>query len=158
MHEATGDLHAPAHAAREKLDLLVLPLQELDRLEELGNQLPALLLGHAVQLRVNQQVFFDAQLEVARHRLRNHADGAAHIVRLLADVEAVDERRAGGWWKQRDEHPNQRRFARAIWTEQAENFTFLDGEADAVDGGEVAELLDDRPDIDGLAHDTGRST
>ena len=83
VHEAARDLHAPAHAAREILDLLVLPLQELDRLEQLGNQLRCASPRHAVQLRVDQQVLLDAQLEVARHRLRDDADGAPHVVRLL---------------------------------------------------------------------------
>ena len=43
-------------------------------------------------------------------------------------------------------------------TEQAEDFAFFDGEADAVHGGEVAELLDDGADVDGEAHTTGNST
>ena len=106
---------------------------------------------HAVQLGVDQQVLLDAQLEVARHRLRNDADRAPHVIRLLDDVEAADERGAGRRRKQRDEHPDQRGFAGAVRTEQPEDLALLDGEADAVDGGEVAELLDDRSDVDGVA-------
>ena len=64
------------------------------------------------------------------------------------DVEAVDQRRAGGRRQQRDQHADQRRLAGAVRAEQAEDLPFLDGEADAVDGGEVAELLDDVPDVD----------
>ena len=126
--------------------------------EQLGNQALALLARNAIKLGVNQQVLLDAQLEVARHCLRDHADRAAHVVRLLDDVEAADQRGAGGRRQQRDEHADQRRLARAVWPEQAENLAFLDGEADAVHGGEVAELLDDRSDVDGEAHTTGMST
>ena len=117
--------------------------RELDRLEQLVDQLLALRARHAVQLREDDQVLFDAQLEVARHRLRDDADRAAHAVGLLDDVEAVDERGARGRRQQRRQHADQRRLAGAVRAEQAEDLAFLDGEADAVDGGEVAELLDD---------------
>jgi hypothetical protein len=45
-----------------------------------------------------------------------------------------------------------------LGTEQPEDFAFLYREADAVHGGEVAELLDDAADVDGVLHVTGNST
>src|SRR5207237_3069662 len=50
--------------------------------------------------------------------------------------------------QQRDEHANERRLPRAVRAEQTEDFAVLHGEADAVDGGEVAELLDEAVDFD----------
>ena len=66
------------------------------------------------------------------------------------DVEAVDERRARGRRQQRRQHADERRLAGAVRAEQAEDLALFDGEADAVDGGEVAEPLDDLPDVDGI--------
>ena len=40
---------------------------------------------------------------------------------------------------QRGHHPDQRRLAGAVRTEQAEDLAGLDLEADALDGGEIAE-------------------
>jgi hypothetical protein len=70
---------------------LSLPLQQFDGFEQLRNQALPLLARDAVQLRVDEQVLLDAQLEVAGHRLRNHANRATDIVCLLDDVEAADE-------------------------------------------------------------------
>ena len=72
------------------------------------------------------------------------------------DVEAADERGAGGRRQQRHQHPDQRGFAGAVGSEQAEDLAFLDGEADAVDGGEVAELLDDARTSMALLMSTGK--
>ena len=93
MNEPAGDLDAPPHAARQVLHLRFAPLRQLDELEELRDQLLAFLARHAVQLREDQQVFLDAQLEVRRQRLRDDADRLAHAVRVFRDIEAVDERR-----------------------------------------------------------------
>jgi hypothetical protein len=54
--------------------------------------------------------------------------------------------------QQRHEHTDQRGLAGAVGTEEPEDFPGFHLEGDAVDGGEVAELLDDAVDFDG-AHD-----
>ena len=108
MDEAARNLDAAPRAARQVLHLLVLPLQQLHGFEQLGNHAVALLARNAVQLGVDQQVLFDAQLQVARHRLWDDADRPAHVVCLLDDVEAADERGACCRRQQRDEHPDQR--------------------------------------------------
>ena len=105
------------------------PLRQLDRFEQLGDEPVALVARHAIQLGEDQQVLLDAQLEVAGHRLRNHADRAPDVVGLLHDVEAVDERRARGGRQQRHQHADQRRLAGAVGAEQAEDLAFLDREA-----------------------------
>src|SRR5262249_48190024 len=103
------------------------------------------------------EILLHAQLEIARHRLRDHANRAAHPVGLLPDVEAVDDGRAGGRRQQRDEHANQRRLAGAVGAEQAEELAGLHRERNPVDGGEVAELLDDPLDVDGVHISRGRT-
>src|SRR5204863_8820691 len=103
-----------------------------------------------VQLREDDQVLLDAQLEIARHRLRDHANRMADAVRLPDDVVAVDEGAAGGRRQERRQHPDQRRLAGAVRPEQAEDRAVLDGETDPVHGGEVAEFLHDAANVDGV--------
>src|SRR5206468_8773924 len=98
----------------------------------------------------DDQVFLDAQLEIAGHRLGNDADRFPDAVRLLDDIEAVDERAARGRHEQRRQHPDQRGLAGAIRAEEAEDFSFGDGKRDPLHGREVAEAFDDGPDVDGV--------
>ena len=161
VHEPAGDLDPASHPARQVLDLLVGPLGELDCVEELGNESRAAFARDAVELRVDQEVLAHAQLDVARHRLRNHADRPPHVVGLPQDVEAVDERRPRRRREQRRQHPDERGLAGAVRAEQAEDFPFFDVEAHALDGGEVAEALDEIADFDGVHGDqfaSGSST
>ena len=156
VDQPARDLHAAPHAARKVSDRLVRPRRQLDGLDELRNDPIALLLRHVVELRVDQQVLADAELHVARHRLRDHADRSAHVVGLANDVEAVDDRRARRRRQQRRHHADERRLARAVRPEQTEDLALLDAEAHALDGREVAEALDDVPDFDRV-HDGLRS-
>jgi hypothetical protein len=132
------------------LHLLVAPLRELNGLEQLVDQLLALRPRHAVELREDDEVFLDAQLEIAGHRLRDDANRVAHAVRRLDDVEAVDEGRARRRHQQRDEHADQRRLAGAVGPEQTEDLALLDVKGDAFDCREVAERLHDVADLDGV--------
>jgi hypothetical protein len=125
VHQAAGDLDAAPHAAGEIHHLFVAPLGEVHGFEQLVDQLLALRARHAVELREDDQVLFDAQLGVARHRLRDHADGAAHAVGLLGDVESADAGHAAGRRQQRRQHADQRRLAGAVRSEQAEDFALL---------------------------------
>ena len=81
VDEPARDLHAPPHAAREILDLLVGPLRQLDRLEQFADEAVAALARHAVELRVDEQILAHAEFEIARHRLRNDANRATDAVR-----------------------------------------------------------------------------
>ena len=64
-------------------------------------------------------------------------------------VEAVDEGGARGRGQEGGEHADQGRLAGAVRSQEAEDLALLHGEAHAVHGGEVAERLDDAPDVDG---------
>ncbi len=150
VDQAAGDFDASPHAARQMPDLFVAPLGQLHRREQVGDEALALLPRHAVQFGKDDQVFLDAQLEIARHRLRNDADRFPYAVRLLDDIEAVDQRAARGRHEQRRQHPDQRGLAGAIRAEQAEDFSFGDGKRDPLHGREVAEAFDDVPDFDGV--------
>ena len=90
VDESPRDLDAAPHAAREHPHRFVAPLRQLHGLEQFVDEPLALVARDAVELREDDQVLLDAQLEVAGHRLRDHADRAADVVGLTSDVEAVD--------------------------------------------------------------------
>ena len=57
-------------------------------------------------------------------------------------VEAEDPQLAGGGRRGAADHPHRRRLAGAVGSEEAERLAAVDLDVDAVDGGEVAEALD----------------
>jgi hypothetical protein len=82
--------------------------------------------------------------------LRDHANGAAGGVRILADVVAGDFRIAAGDRNERRHHADQRGFSGAVRAQQSENFFFLHAERNVVYRGEFAILLDDVIHFDGV--------
>jgi hypothetical protein len=143
VHESARDFNAAPHSAGEILHLRIAPLREFDRLKQLVDQLHPRGARHTIQLREDDQVLLDAQLEIAGHRLRDDANRSPHAVGLFDHIEAVDERGPRRRRQQRHQHPDERRLAGAVRSQKSEDLPFLNGEADAVDGGELAELLDD---------------
>src|SRR5262249_21108777 len=55
-------------------------------------------------------------------------------------------------------HANQRRLAGSVRAQQPEDLAGFNVKADAVDGGEVAELLDDLVNLNRVRHRTGSRT
>ena len=91
VHEAARDLDAAPHAARQVLHLRVAPLRELDRLEQLVDQL--LRFARGTPYSFAKMIRFSSTLS---SRSLVIACGmtpidAAHAVGLLGDVEAVDD-------------------------------------------------------------------
>src|SRR6185437_1497277 len=86
---------------------------------------------------------FDAQVEVAGHRLRNHSHGIAGAVRIAADVVTGDDGASRGNGQQRGHHANERALARAVGAKQSEHFLLFHLEGDVIHGCEFAEGLND---------------
>ena len=63
---------------------------------------------------------------VHRRELPGQAHPAPHRVGLAHDVVAEDPRLAGVRTQQGRQHPNQRRLARAVWAEDAEDLARRD--------------------------------
>ena len=81
------------------------------------------------------------QHEVLVHHADAGVDGVAGIVHL--DLLAVDQDVAGGGLEQAVELVHQRRFARAVFTQDRVDLAFVDREIDPVVGDKIAEFLDD---------------
>src|SRR4029453_807774 len=134
------------------------PSGQFHRLQELVNEPPALVAPHAVELRVDQQILANGQLEVTGHSLREDADRAAYVSRPGHDVEPTDSRGPRCRGQQRREDANQGRLAGAIRPEQAKDLSLLDAKGHIVHGGEVTKSLDDPLDVDRRHQGTGNST
>ena len=91
------------------------------------------------QVRVKIEVLPDGQFGVERERLRHIADAVArtHVVRL--ERLAEQQRLALARRQQAGQHFHGRGLAAAVRAEEAEDLAALDGEAHAIDRGEVAE-------------------
>ena len=150
VHQSARDLQPPPHAAGERLRLRAAPLGEIDGLQQLVDVALRCSAGHAVKLGVDAEVLFDREIDVAGHGLRNHAHAVACVVRSFATSKPL-MRRARGDGQQRGHHADQRGLACAVGTQQTEDFALLHGERDVVDRGEVAILLGDVIDHDGVA-------
>ena len=97
--------------------------------------------AEAVEAGVQREVLPHGEFFVERERLRHVAD--AHPCRHAARIDRRAEqfRRAAGRLQQPGEHFHRRRFAAAVTAEEAEDFALLDGEADVINRGEIAEAL-----------------
>src|SRR5438309_1535595 len=149
MDESPRDLDAAAHATRQCLDVGFAPLGEIDQFEQLVDVRLPIGLRHVVQLRVDAQVLFNREIEVAGHRLRYDSDGYAGAVRVFGHVVSVDECAACRDWNERGHHANERALACTIGTEQSKYLAGRDTEVDIVHGCELAIALHDVIDDDG---------
>ena len=99
-----------------------------------------LVVAQAVQRAEEPDVLLDRQRLVQRELLRHVADAPLHFFRIAAHVDAIDHRRSRRRLQQPAHHADGRRLAGAVRAEKSEDLSALDGEADAIDGGERAEL------------------
>ena len=129
-------------------------LLQPDRLDQLVDALPAVARGQAVELAEHPELLADGQDPVARLlAARDHVHDPADLLRLGARRRS---RRSGrvalGRQEQRRQDLDQRRLARAVRAEQAEELARLDLEVDAVEGDDApACRVDaaDAADVDG---------
>ncbi len=92
--------------------------------------------------------FARSQVRVGGERLRNHADGVADAVRIRYHVVPADHGHARGGRRQRRHHADQRRFPRAVGSQQAEDFARMDREAHFVYSHKIAKLFFQFDDFD----------
>ena len=85
----------------------------------------------ALEPRAEFQVFPHAHFGIQRIVFRHVTDAAAHFLRLVKHIEARDAHRAGRRRQETRKNPHGRAFARAIRSEQADNFAARDRERNA---------------------------
>ena len=133
-----GEVEAPAHAARVRLDDALGGLVELEAVEQL---LPARLGGRApgaVQPTDHGQVLEAGQILVDGGVLPRQADLVAQRRGVVHDVIADDRGAPGVGFQQRGQNPDDRGLAGAVRAEQAEHRSPPHLEIDALQGSDLA--------------------
>ena len=149
VHQAARDFEPAPHAARKRLGLRVAPLGQVDGFEHFGDVLLALLARHTVELGVDAQVLFYAQVLVAGECLGNDANHLPHLIRVLAHIVPGHNGFARGDGNERGHHADERALAGAVGAEQTEDLALADAEVHILDGFEVAVALPDVLDGNG---------
>jgi hypothetical protein len=143
VNQTTSDLDSPTHAARKIFDGLVSPLCQFDSFQQFSHEPATTFPWNSVQLGINQKIFFDTQLEIARHCLRNHTNHSPYRISFLYNIVPANRRRPSCRGDQRGQHPDERGFPGAIRPQQRKDFTVLNRKRNAIDGGEIAEFFCD---------------
>src|SRR5262249_23307533 len=97
--------------------------------------------GQPVEARVELGVLPDRQPLVEAHLLAHVADPVAHAPGVADHIDAVHLDRPLGRPEEADQHANGRALAAAVRAQGGEALSPLDLDAEAIDGGEVAESL-----------------
>ena len=145
MHEREREIEAPLHAARVAGDLPIGGIDEPHAVEQLLRARAALLLGDALQRRLEAKVVARGEERVERGLLERDADEPADLRPVLHDVVAADERRPGGRRQQRGQDVDGGRLPGPVRPEEAVDLTRRDGEVDPVDGPRTLLVLADEP-------------
>ena len=114
-------------------------IREAEPRDERGNPRLGLLARQVEEPRVQLEILPHRELGVEREGLRHVADAAAQAHVVGIDRSAEQRRLALARRQQAGQHLHRGRLAAAVRAEEAEDLAALDGEAHAVDRGEVAE-------------------
>ena len=103
-------------------------------LEDLGQPLLDLGLGHAAQLPREPQVVGDDHVRIERRVLGQEPNFLAHLMGLADDVDAADLDRSGGRPEIAGQDAKRRGLAGAVEPEEPDGLTVVDLERDRAEG------------------------
>ena len=146
-HERARDRDALPLAARQLVRHALAEAGEPHVLERLGDLRRHVRGRHLRHLQRERDVAFDGHVREQRVALEHRAHRTA-LRRAADEVLAVEHDAAGVGQVEARDHPQERRLAAAGGPQQREELARLDGEADVVDGGEVAEPARDPLDFE----------
>ena len=139
VHDRDGERQTLADAERQIGRALIKVAGEPETVDKFLNADARLLALNVEQARVQVDVLADRQLRVEGKRLRHiaHAKAGVHIGRIerLAEQKGLP----GARRQKAGQHLHCRCFATSVRAKETEDLSPPDGEADAVDRGEVAE-------------------
>ncbi len=127
VHQRGDDTEALLLAAGEIFDIAAGFAAQVDVVEELFGIDPL-----AVRRGEHLDELGELGFVLKAGRLRLHADHAADFVGMCGHVNAINRGRAAVDGAQGFDHLQRRRFARAVWPENTEDFALLDLKAHAV--------------------------
>ena len=162
--ERAGDRQPALHPARERVDLVLAAVGQLDELEQLLGAARDDVAREPEEAPVDLQVLADEQLEVEVVLLRDDAQPLPDRRPVLLRVAAQHAQRPGRDRRDRADHAHRRALARSVRPEEAERLAARDREVDPVDGEHVPVALRQAAGLDQrrLVHSTdatgGRTT
>ncbi len=123
-------------------EILGLPLPEAAQPAERQELLDALLEGlahNAVDAGLEEHVLVNRQLRVQAEALRNIAEPALDLVRLLQHVVPRHTRRPRSRLQGSAKHPHGRRLPRTIGADQPEDLALQNGEVEVIHRHDITE-------------------
>jgi len=96
---------------------------------------------HFLQLAKKIEVFERAHSQVQAGKFGEMSDQMTHGARIAHDIAPRDPRGTARRFQDRGEHSHGRRFARAVGTQEREDFTFGDIESEMINRGQRIELF-----------------
>src|SRR5579859_4606569 len=152
VQQAAGDLQPPLHPAGVGGHHVAAPVPQADHLQHLAQ--PGLESGlrHPVQVGVETQVLLPRQVVVQGRVLEHQPDVAAYSVAFPYHVVACHPGGTRGGIRQGAQDLDRGGLAGAVRAEKPEGLPGRDLEVDAADGIDLAVLLGQRADLDGLRH------
>ncbi len=131
VNQPERDVEPPLLTARQRLDLALAEIGEIEPRAHLGGAPLGLRGGEAVELRLQHQLLVDQRAGVGAAALRDVADPPPHADRIAPQIAAGHRRLAGGRRQQRREHPLGGGLTGAVRTEEPDHLARRDGEVDA---------------------------
>ena len=142
------------HAARERLDVVVAAIGEVDELQEVADR-PASLRGRqAVAASEEVQVLPDLHVVVDPEHVRHEPEDAPDLVGVPRHGPAGDLGDARRRLQERGQDPERRGLAGAVRPDETEDLALLDVEVHAGDGHRRRVALDESLGPDDGAHST----
>jgi len=155
VHERLPDQHAPLHAAGERPHVRVGFRGQVEVMQQFID--PVAGVAQAEVARLDRQRLAHGEEGIEHELLRNDAEQSSRVPVIGHDVVSQNTRYAGVGARQPGEDGDERGFARAIGSQQPEEFAGPDHEIHADERLHLAEAAGDADDLDGRSHAaTGR--
>src|ERR1022692_4681932 len=132
MEHRLGESNAAAHSTRKSLNQIARAIGEAQRIEHCGAAIFQFAPDDSVEPSMMLQVFEHGEFAIDARMLKHDAELAADLDGAAGEIMAHHTRAAGLNRNQSRKNFEQRGFAAAIGTEEAEDLAACDGEADIV--------------------------
>ena len=141
MDQRTGQSQLLFHAARKRAGPAVLEPGQSDETQQLARPVSQGTAFDAPHRTEEHQVFIHRQVAVERETLGQIADTRASLLGMPGHIVSQDAHRAAFEAERADHQPHGRGLARAVGPDQPVGFAGLDGQREAVNSGQGAEML-----------------
>jgi len=139
VNERAGKRDLLAHAVAVIRDELVGIALEIEQSEQLARATLDLVSRQLVHPADEGEVLATGETLEQRRTIRDHADLAAQLQRVLVRIESIDADRPRRRLEEPDEHAHRRGFSRAIRSEKSEHRSSGNREIDAIDSHHLVE-------------------